>query len=248
MAWNLSTGAKKALLAKTPSNSANKIGNTISFGDGDGTGATDTINDSGSGLGVFAVDDFILIIGGTFNNVMVKALTVAAGKIEVQAGTFTTVSAGTNVCLAKLASGSFAQVFRNGVIDGYSGVRPATGADAAETGTKLVSYTRSTGAFVAGASANGLNVGEFSGTTMQRAIDPATGIEEVWRALGLAAGTLGHVRWYANDKTTGSSTDAIRMDGVAATSGGDINIAAGLTISSGVASEITGVNLTMAGV
>lgn len=248
MAWNLSTGAQKALLSKNPTNSANKIGNTISFGDGDGSGSTDTINDSGNGLGVFAVDDWILIIGGTFNNTLVKALTVAAGKIEVQAGTFTTVSAGTNVCLVKLSTGSFAQVFRNCVADGYSGIRPAAGADAAETGTKLVTYTRAGGTFVAGSSANGINFGEFSGTTLQRAIDPTTGVAEIIRGTGIATGTLGYVRLYDNAKTTGASTSAIRMDGVAATSGGDVNIAGGLTITSGVASEITGVNFTVTGV
>lgn len=248
MAWNLSTGAKLALLSKNPTNSANKIGNTISFGDGDGAGGTDTINDSGSGLGVFAVDDWILVIGGAFNNTLVKALTVEAGKIEVKAGTFTTTAAGTNICLVKLSTGSFAQVFRNCTADGYSGVRPASGADAAETGTKLVTYTRGGGPFVAGASANGMNFGEFSGTTLQRAIDPSTGVSEVIRGTGLANGTLGYVRLYDNSKTTGASTSAIRMDGVAATSGGDVNIAGGLTITSGVASEITGVNFTVTGV
>lgn len=248
MAWNLSTGAQKALLAKNPTNSANKIGNTISFGDGDGTGATDTINDSGNGLSVFGVDDWILIIGGAFNNTLIKALTVAAGKIEVKAGAFTTTSSGTNICLVKLSTGSFAQVFANGVIDGYTGVRPAAGADTVESGTKLVTYSRAGGAFVAGSSAYGLNVGEFTGATLQRALDPVTGLPEQWRGLGIADGTLGYVRWYANDKTTGSSTSAIRMDGVAATSGGDINISGGLAIATGVASEITGANLTMTGV
>ena len=122
------------------------------------------------------------------------------------------------------------------------------GADAAESGTKLISITKNAGAFVAGASANGLNVGEFSGTTLQRAIDPETGLPEVWRGVGLANGPIGHMRWYTNDKVVGASTEAIRMDGLVAPSGADVNLTTGTSIALGVYSEVSSVDLTMTGV
>jgi len=244
--WILSTGAQKALLSKVPAVAATKIGTTISFGDGDGTGGTDTINDSGSGLGVFGKHDFILVVGGTFNGVMVKALTVAAGKIEVVAGTFTTVASGTNVALVKITSGSLAQVFQNMSIDGYTGVRPAN-ADLTESGTKIIQFSLDGGAFTAGLSENGMNFGEFTETTLGKAIDPGTGVAEIWRGSGLVTATLGWVRCYANDKTTGASTSAVRMDGVAAVSGGDFNLNTGLSIVSGVNSEVSTVEFTVEG-
>lgn len=246
MAWNLSTGMKKALLSKQPSVAVNVISNGISFGDGDGTGSTDTIN-AASGLNVFYPDDFILIVGGTFNNVMVQALTTAAAKIEVKAGTFTTVASGTYIALIKISTGSVAQILANGRIDVYSGVRPAD-ADTTESGTKLLSFTKDGAAFTAGVSTNGLNLGEFSGSTLQRALDPATGVAEVWRGSGITGGTAGWARWYDNSVTTGASTSAVRMDGVVSTSGGDLNISTGLTIVQSVASEVSTVNLTMSGV
>lgn len=247
MSWNLSTGAQKALLAAEPSVEAQLIASTISFGDGDGTGSTDTINDSGSGLGVFDTHDHILIVGGTFNNTLVKAISVAAGIIEVEAGTFTAVAAGTATCLVKISSGALSQVFKNSIIEGRSGVRPSGGADEIESGTLLVRYTKDGSTFVAGSSENGINMGQLSGTTLKRAIDPETGVEEVLRGAGITDGTLGHCRWYGNDYTTGASTTAVRMDGTASTSGADVNVAAGLGIETGVNSEITSIDFTTRG-
>lgn len=250
MAWNLSTGAMVALLSAQPSVQTFKTAATISFGDGDGTGGTDTINDSGNGLGSFKVNDFILIISSDANhNKMVQALTVAAGKIEVVAGSFSAVSAGTALTLVSLSSGSVQQVFKNFVLDIYGGgvVRP-TNADAAELGTKLCSITRNAGAFVAGTSTNGCNFGSITGTTLGRAIDPATGLEEVWRGIGLVTGTPTYGRLYANAKVTGASTSAVRMDGVIETSGADINLSTGKSITADVYSEIYSVTATIAGV
>jgi len=247
MAWNLNDAAKIALLHKQPSVQAKLVADTISFGDGDGTGGTDTINDSGSGLGIFSVDDHILIINGTNNNKMVKVQTAAAGTIEVVAGSFVAESAGTAICLVKISTGSFSQVFKNGVIDIRTGVRP-TSANDTEAGTLLLKLTKNGGAFVAGASANGINVGALTGTTLSRAIDPVTGLPEIIRGLGLVTATAGHARWYANDYTTGASTSTPRMDGVVAASGGDVNLTTGTTITTGVASEVTSLSLTMTGV
>lgn len=247
MAWNISTGMKLALLSAAPSVSVSLIASTISFGDGDGTGGLDTINDSGSGLGVFKVDDFILVIGGTNNNKLVKALSVAVGKIEVVAGAFATAATGTAVCLVKISSGSFAEIMKNSVAEARTGARPTT-ADHTESGTLLVTFTRNTAAFSAGNSANGLNVGGIDGTTLNKAIDPVTGVEEIWRGIGLnGGGTAGHIRWYTNAKTTGASTTAVRMDGTVGTLGADANMSPGVTVGDGVHSEITDVAFVVSG-
>ena len=81
---------------------------------------------------------------------------------------------------------------------------------------------------------------------MKRAIDPETGLPEVWRGPGVAAGTARSARWYANDKVTGVSTDAIRMDGTVNTSGSDLNMINGTEVAVGVYSEFSdiAVNLT----
>lgn len=247
MAWNLSTGAKLALLGKEPSVSASLIASTFSFGDGDGTGGLDTINDSGDGLAaVFAVDDFILVIGGTNSNTLVKAQSVAAGTIEVIAGSFTTEAAGTAIALVKISTGSLAEVFKNSTMDIRSGARPST-ADLTESGTKLCTLSRGAGAFSAGSSANGLNIGEFSSTTIKRAIDPTTGVSEVWRGQNDATGTAGHVRWYANDRTTGASSSAVRMDGTVNTSGADVNLSTGTSLVVDIYSEVSDVSFTISG-
>lgn len=247
MAWNLSTGAKIALLNAQPTLGSTLIADTISFGDGDGTGSTDTIKDSGDGLAAkFAIGDFIMVIGGDNTGKLVKALTVADGEIEVAAGSFATAVAGDPICLVEITSGSLAQVFKNMSIDGRTGPRPLT-ADLTEAGTKIIQFSLNGNAFVAGTSTNGLNFGNISGTTLQFAVDPATGITEVCRGIGLTpGGTLGHVRVYANDKTTGASSSAIRMDGVVATSGADFNIATGTTIVTDVPVEVSSVSFTVA--
>lgn len=249
MAWNLNTAAMIALLSKEPSVDAQLVADTISFGDGDGTGSTDTINDSGSGFGVFDADDWLLVVGGTNNGVFVKAITQTTAKIEVIAGSFAALSAGTAYAIVKIASGAFNQVFANAVLDGYSGTRPAAGADATESGTKLISLTKDAGAFAAGYAANGINFGNMSDTTLQGAIDPETGIAEVIRGIGLVAGTVGYCRLYANDYTVGASEVTPRADGVASDSGGgDVNFSTTKDIVVGVYSEISSIAWTVAGV
>jgi len=246
MSWNLSTGMRDALLAAKPTVSLNVTGTTISFGDGDGAGGTDTINDTANGLDVFKQHQFILISnGGANNNQLVKALTVAAGKIEVPAGSLTAVAAGASVTLLALdGMGSVAALLQNSVIDIYSGGRPAN-ADALESGTKLLTITLNGGIFVPGEPTNGINLGNIVAGVLKRAIDPETGVVEIWRGVGLVDGTAGWARWYANDKTTGASTTAIRMDGVVSTSGGDINMVNGTEIRATVGSEFSDVSVTM---
>lgn len=248
MAWNLSTGAVLALLGGIPDIKHSVVDSgTISFGDGDGVGSTDTINDTASGIAGFDKHAWILVINpnGTNSNMLVKALTVVAGKIEVVAGSFTTEAASADICLVQLNTASVRELFQNSTIDIYDGSRPAT-ADLTESGNKLLPITLNGGAFVAGEDTNGLNLGDFSGNTLKRATDPETDATEVWKGDGIAAGTAGYARWYNNAKVAGASSSAIRMDGVVAVSGADLNMVNGTTIAIGVASEVSDVSMTMA--
>lgn len=245
MAFNLSTGAQKALLSDAQSIDVAVQASTISFGDGDGVviAGADTINDSGSGLGVFLKHDWILLVSsGANNNKLVKVLDSSVGKLEVVAGSLVAVAAGASVTIVKLASsGNFISTMRNSVMVAFTGPRPAS-ADGVETGTLLATYTKDQGAFTAGVSQNGLNLGaDVAGTALNRAIDPETGVAEVWQGQAVAAGTVGYCRWYANDFVTGASSTAIRMDGIVNTSGADINMAGGTGLILDGISNITSV-------
>lgn len=215
MALKLSSGLRNALAGNNAYPTALHYATTISFGDGDGTGGRDTINDSGSGLGSFVVGQYITVAGSTSNNISgVKVLSVAAGTIEVAAGTLSTEAAGDPVIIgAGTNGGGLAEILRNGVLEIYSGSQP-TNADAAESGTKLLRITIGSGAFSGGTATNGLNfeLGETTGK-----IEKASG--ETWSGLGLADGVAGWGRFYANAYTTGASTTAVRLDGSVGTSG-----------------------------
>lgn len=219
MALRLSTGLRNALLSTKSAATDLITGTTISFGDGTGTSSRDQILDSANGLAGFEKRKYITVAGSSSgtNDGTFEILSVAAGIIEVAAGSFTTESAGSQIILASANGGSISDLFRNSVLDIYSGSQPAN-ADAAETGTKLVSITLSSGAFTGGNATNGLN---FDISTDGRLVKD---VDEVWSGLGLAAGTAGWFRFYANPYTTGSSTSAVRLDGSVATSGGQLNI------------------------
>lgn len=244
--WNLNDAAQKALLASQPGIQKYLIGTGISFEDGTGTGGRDVIGDNGGGLGAFGIDDMIMVVGGTNHGKLVAALSVAAGSIEVPAGSFADESSGDPFCLIMISSGSFAQVFRNSYLDIYSDIRP-TNANLVENGTKLLQLTRNGGAFTYGNSANGLNFGAFSGNILTRAIDPATGLPEVWRGPGLVTGTPGWGRLRSNGDYPGASTDRPRADGVVEVSGADINLSTGKSVTAGVYSELTNFRITIAG-
>jgi hypothetical protein len=247
MAWNLSTGLIQALLGGNHGVAHSVNAATISAGAGDGTVITgaDTINDSGAGLIGFKKHDFVLIVGGTNDAILVKALDVIAGKIEVAAGSLTAEAAGTAIALVNLeGGGSLEEIFQNSTMDVYNGVRP-TNADLTEAGVKLLPFTKDGAAFAAGVATNGLNLGAFSGNVLKRAVDPETGITEVWKGQGVADGTAGYARWYANNKVIGASSSAIRMDGAISTSGADLNMVNGTSIVTGVTSEVSDVNFTL---
>jgi hypothetical protein len=250
MAFNLSSGLKKALTSKPQNIEVTVNEATISFGDGDGVGGRDTINNTATSFGVFAKHDWILICGGGANhNILVKALDVTTTKIEVMAGTLTAVGAGSNVNIMKLKGlGTLKAIFANSNMDIFTTTRPAS-ADLVEAGTLLLSVTKDAAAFTGGASLNGLNLdADALGTTLNRAIDPETGVMENWQASGATNGTAGWGRWYANEKITGASTDAIRMDGLVGLVNSDIVMSTGTSVVTGAISNVTGVELSVEGV
>lgn len=198
---------------------------SISFGDGDGTDSRDTINDSNSGLGDFNIREKITVSGSTSNDGTYEILSVTAGTIEVAAGNLTDEGSGDQVILAAASGGSFADIFRNGVLDIYTGSQPDD-ADSAETGTKLVSITLSSGSFSGGTATNGINMGEYSSGVLAKESG------ETWSGEASASGTAGWFRFYANDYTTGASEVKPRFDGNIATSGAELNLS-NTTITSG---------------
>lgn len=242
MSLRLSTGLRQALLGKIPARSAVVVYTATTIAAVDGGSSDDTLTDSANGFLTegFAVGDSVLMLGFTGANAgyvgPVELTAVAEGTLTFATGSLTASDAATeSITLVAIRGGAFRDIFKQGVLEIYSGSQPAT-ADAAETGTKLLRITVSSGAFVAGAQANGIQFGA-----------PVAGViaknTDVWSGVGLADGTAGWWRLYDNAYTTGLSTSAIRMDGNCATSGGDLNMAS-LTVTTGATTTIDSFAIT----
>jgi len=239
MALRLSTGLRNALLSTRASVQQVLVGAAnMALVDG-GTG-NDTFTDAGNGLAIFSVHDNITFKGCTTaeNDKTVEILSVAAGVIGLPTGTVVTAEALlTTTRIISSRGGSVSDIFRNGVLDIYSGSQPAT-ADAAETGTKLASITLASGAFSAGVATNGINFDVATAGVL------AKDASEVWSGVGLAAGTAGWFRLYSNAYGTGLSSSYIRIDGSVATSGGQLNIS-NTAITVGGTTTVDTAQLTM---
>jgi hypothetical protein len=97
-------------------------------------------------------------------------------------------------------------------IDVYTGTRPTSPNDAA-TGTKLARFTAAAGAKM-----------HLAAVTLTPGVI-AKDTTEVWGGTGLANGVAGYYRLVTDsDDGTTASTTAVRVDGVIATSGGDMNM------------------------
>ena len=234
MAGRFSTGLRNGMCSKNSYPVNLVTGTTFAFEDGTGTGGADRITDSGNGFVTagFTVGQYISVAGSTSNNVAgKKVLAVAAGYLEIPAASLTTEVAGDQVIIAAGSNGgSLDEQLRNGVIEVYTGTQPAT-ADLAETGTKLLRVTVASGAFVAGAATNGLNLGDAAaGITSKEA-------GEVWSGVGLAAGTAGWFRYYSNAYVTGASESAVRFDGICGVGTGELRMSS-LTVAVGATTTI----------
>ena len=103
-----------------------------------------------------------------------------------------------------------------GVMHIYSGAKPAS-SDDAETGTLLAVITESGGAFTPGVQTNGLRFGE-----------PSNGVigilaGQVWKTNSvLVTGVAGWGRFYANARTLGASSSAVRFDFTIGVTGADL--------------------------
>ncbi len=193
--------------------------NTIAFVDG-GTGE-DTITDSGNGFVTagFVVGDTIYIEGTTNNDTTTgfDLTGVEAGTLTVATGTLTAESAGTVFAIAAAKGQGLRDTLQNGILKIYSGGQPTT-PDSAVSGTLLGSITIASGTFVPGSEANGLELGTASSGEIEKD-------SSVWSGLGVADGTAGWFRFYANATDSGgASTSLPRIDGSVGTSGADLNM------------------------
>lgn len=238
--WKLSSGLRSGLVEYDAKAIHAVAADTISCGDGDGTGGRDTINDTGSGLGGFTAKDVITILGGTNDGVNGRILSVAAGTLELPAGTLAAEASGSQRIIVTCAGGSWAGVFKNYVIGLFDGTQPAS-ADDTEAGSLLALLTLNGGAFVAGQPGNGLNFALSATGKLGIAVDPVTGLTEVVRGTGLKDGTASWFRIYDNSYTTGADTTSARMDGTV----GSQMLLSTVNIKTGVPVGLTAIDLTM---
>jgi len=237
MALRLSTGLRNAILDRKAAAKNLIAASTISFEAGTGTEGRDRILDSGSGLGGYIRRDQLTVAGSGANDGEYEILAVAAGYVEIPSGSLSDEAAGSSIILAGAQGGSFTDIFRNCKIDVFAGTQP-TSANDGETGTKLLSVTLNSGAFVAGSPENGINFGEVTDGVLHKEAG------EVWSGLGIADGTAGWFRIYDNNYDQGISTTAVRMDGSIATSGSQFNMSS-TTVVTGGTNTIDSVNLTL---
>lgn len=205
MSFSLSSGFKKAHYAKTPETVASLLSNTMTFTEVE-------IVDAGK-LGAFAEGDFIKVHLNANDGIYAQCIAPCNANILTFAtGTFTPEAAGSYSYIEKVGSGSFASIMQNGVIDIMGSSRPEDADASAGTAVLLARITKGGLGFSSGASLNGLNVIE-SGGVITRAVDPVTGVAEVWSGLGLVEGTAYWARWHGNTIVNGASTTAVRLDG-----------------------------------
>lgn len=158
--------------------------------------------------------------GTSANNQLYVAGDVTAGSMVVTVEVaLVSDAAGEEVTLTAYPQ-SFRDCFTYGILAIYTGSQPAT-ADLAPTGTLLLLISESSGAFVAGAAANGLSWDE-----------PVAGVigkdSTVWSDAGLVTGTAGWFRFWSNSyNTIGAATGAscLCFDGAVGTSGAELNLA-----------------------
>ena len=117
----------------------------------------------------------------------------------------------TGAWAAWLCTNSLQDIFANAVIDIFSGSQPSN-PDAVETGDKIATLSVGGLTFTPGVSTNGLNFADTTDATLSKEA------AEDWEGDYILAGRMGWFRLYANDKTTGASTTAIRIDGNVGTS------------------------------
>lgn len=227
MALRLSTGLRNQMLGLQATISAvcAGAGDTLTFVDG-GAGADTITRAAGSFVtDGFVAGDKVTVSGATtagndtnFTGVLIN--TVAALTLTFDTGVVDTGEAfAAATVLAAATGGCLKDIFRNGILYIYTGSQPAT-ADTAASGTNVVKITESSGAWVAGAEANGLEFGDYSAGTLSKCAD------QTWSGVGIGGGgTAGWFRLCANaTDACGASTTLPRIDGSIGTSGANLNM------------------------
>jgi len=169
-----------------------------------------------SGFTGTAANDQLYVVGDVTAGSMV--VTVEVDLVSDDAGEEVTLT---------LYPQAFRDVMDYGVLAIYTGSQPAD-ADTAPTGTLLLLISESSGAFVAGAVANGLNFDE-----------PVLGVigknSTVWSDAGLQTGTAGWFRFYSNSYLSMGSadgSDSVCFDGAVGTSGAELNLSSTSIVAS----------------
>ena len=140
-----------------------------------------------------------------------------------------------------LDSASFKDSMASGILYIFSGSQPAN-ADAIETpgAVNLLKITLASGAFTSGVTTNGLLWDDAVLNVISK------DVTQVWSGVGIADGTAGWFRFYANTVVQGASTSAVRFDGrVTVTGGGGDLELSSTTIATGATTTITAAAFTM---
>lgn len=169
-----------------------------------------------SGFRPGMVIDIAGFTGTAANNQWAHVTSVSADGLKMIVAVdvaFVDDAAGESVTLTAEAQ-SFRDIMRYGILCIYTGSQPAT-ADVAPTGTLLLAITVASGAFTKGTLTNGLDWDA-----------PVAGVlgktSAVWSDAGIATGTAGWFRFYANDYDVASN--ALCFDGAVGTSGAELNL------------------------
>lgn len=150
-------------------------------------------------------------------------------------------STGLKNALAGNASGvdgSLRDLFAYGVIAFFAGTQPAS-ADDTEGSSPLGYLTVASGTFTPGSQANGLLWDDAVNGVCPKPV----GTE--WSMMPSTAGTAGWLRLYANDRTTGASTTAIRLDASCGVGTGDVDLTTDV-LEVGVKFTVESLNLSAA--
>lgn len=245
MALKLSTCLRNKMLSGPPARHVAAI-TAATIAAVDGGGGNDSFTDSGSGFltAGFSPGDAILSYGFTGGMAGIygpfTALTVVAGTIEVATGLLTGDTAGESVTLVAITGGSLRDIFKDCVLKIYSGAQPSSPNDAV-SGTLLVTITLSSGTFVSGAVANGLEFGAAAAGVLSKKSG------EVWSGVGVAAGTAGYFRLFGNGTDAGGQDTTYiypRLDGSVGVSGSDLNMSS-TTVAVGATITVDTFNLTL---
>jgi hypothetical protein len=229
MARKFSTALRNAILGADVTVTGTGIASVISGSH---------ITDSGNGLAIFQPGDKIIVPTALVAAGVATVVTVAAGGGDITvAETCLAQSAGASYTIALANKRSFRGIFKNGILEIYSGTQPSD-ADTIEAGTKLLRISVGSGAVTPGVATNGLNFDAPASGVLSKAAG------EVWSGVGITGGTAGWFRFYTNLYHTGGGTTKICFDGAVSTSGAQMNLSS-VSIVQGATTTIDSFTVTL---